>query len=322
MNVISLLTSIAAIALSLGTAVGLLSTAAFALDSVSEATILYEQGQLQKAAQMLQAELRTQPNNSAAHYLIRMGNILIKRGELTEAVKEYQSAVMIDPSGASGIYSKRELASLTKAQDLKSPAAALALKGQAASKQSDDSEKEVLRQSVNKTSEQTANLQNSVDEELHMRLAHVEDQYDVIISHLNQDLRYQLWYDRCFRSKRDIYEDPDDINSPTRVFYSKKIEGVKADEARKVAEITASYKAKSDAVEEAALNTDRQYLNQNVSTKMNLIPLGSNLHVHNYESKDEASGQAVTLLAEPAKLGSAHLKQSKSEASVAKVRQH
>jgi tetratricopeptide (TPR) repeat protein len=298
-----------------------------ASESFDKAKLLYQKGQYTESLEFIEAELKANPKNAAAHYLF--GNVLVTKKALPEAIREYQSAAVLDPTGPSGLYSKQALSKLVPPS--KAEAAAPALdqgqnkdggqdkdKGKDRDKDEekskgrdhagDDSEESALKHSVRTTSAQTTESGKAIEEECARKIAEIKKVADQKVKALQDEMNNQIAANGSFRSR---YYDPEPLNAPIRQDYTWRIQVVRDDSDRRCSEMQAIYKQRLLAIEEAGLDVDKAFSDSGRTSGIKLSPLGTNLHVRNYESSDEASGHAVPLVAEPGKIGG-DMKQDKS----------
>src|SRR5579883_1955017 len=64
----------------------------------------YATGDIERARTSLKQEVLVHPTNAVAHYYL--ANALLKSGQTSEAIKEYQTCISLDPKGPSGTYSR------------------------------------------------------------------------------------------------------------------------------------------------------------------------------------------------------------------------
>jgi tetratricopeptide (TPR) repeat protein len=272
-----------------------------AADNLAKATSLYEKGQYTEALEFIENELRENPKNAAAHYLL--GNVLVTRKAYPEAIREYQCAVTLDPTGPSGLYSKQALTGLeaqSKAQSPAPPEGKDKDKDQGKDKASDDSQDDALKHSVKTTSQQTTESSRAMEEECEHKVEEIKRDANARVRLLEEEMRSQIAATGGLRTR---YYDPEPIVAPIRQEYNLRIQAVRDDAERRSAEVKADYKQRALSIEQAGLNVDKAYTDAGKMGGIRLSPMGTNLHVRNYESTDEVSGQAATLVAEPGKLG-------------------
>src|ERR1700729_2509441 len=89
-------------------------------DSMPEGEELYARHEYEKAALCFLKEVRAHKGNAAAHYYLGNSYLQLKRKE--DAIKEYEQAAALDPSGSAGEYSRTALESLRQPAQLPAPA--------------------------------------------------------------------------------------------------------------------------------------------------------------------------------------------------------
>ena len=72
---------------------------------------LYDAGQYEKAGAYFAAEIKANPNDPTANYLL--GNVFVKLNRTAEAMAAYQKAISIEPNGNVGVYGRQALESLS-----------------------------------------------------------------------------------------------------------------------------------------------------------------------------------------------------------------
>jgi tetratricopeptide (TPR) repeat protein len=280
-----------------------------ASDNLAKATLLYGKGQYIESLQFIEAELKANPKNAAAHYLF--GNVLMNTKAFPEAIREYQSAAALDPTSPSGIYSKQELTRLGVASKSAVPCTPQATpQGQPAppaapqALKQGDKEEQALKHAVSATSRETTEQSKAIEEECDRKLVEINRVLEDKIKALEEEMRGRIAENGTYQNYGyGKYYDPEPINAPIREDYKGRIKTLQDAADRRCENVKASYKQRLVLIEQAGLNADKSFLEADPAKTIKLRPKGSDLHVHNYESSDEATGQTVPLLAEPGKLG-------------------
>jgi len=266
---------------------------------MDEGMRLYSAGQFEKSGGCFAAEIKQNPMDASAHYLL--GNVYLKLNRTAEAVSEYQKASSLEPNGSVGQYSRQALATLVKNSGAgKAPVQAGAV----------DSE---TRSSAQAISQQTNEKEGRVSAELEAKIKDINDLADSKVKTLEKEMNDQIAANgsaitvvgvggfgnrNVFR--RQVYN-PADANEQIRAEYEPQIQAVR-DQARKQIDLaTAAYKQREAALESSAVTMDMSLLNKK-NAQVKMVPSGTNLYTRSYQSDGEATGNAVPRLAAPGSL--------------------
>ncbi len=80
--------------------------------ALGSAQKLYKEQRFSEARLVLQSEVKSNPRNASAHYLL--GNCLLALKSFAQARDEYRSAAILDPKGQAGEFSRTALALLSQ----------------------------------------------------------------------------------------------------------------------------------------------------------------------------------------------------------------
>jgi tetratricopeptide (TPR) repeat protein len=263
------------------------------------------------AEKHLRSELKANPKNANAHYLL--GNILLKQNRPEEAKKEFGWVMMLEPSGTARKYSQQALEQLSK------PATAAVnpppqIETASGARSSTQSLNDSLIDATNNTAaikNSTVNVSRQADEreqalnaERDQRIKEVmkeaERQTKIIEDEMHEaiDANGQATYG--FR-RRMVYN-PAPLNDTVRQEYQPKIDRIKEDARKKIDEIKTQYALRAEAVERTAISVDQSYVKQNQNTKVMLRPHGTDMYTRNYQTAGEPSANPVPVQAAPGKL--------------------
>lgn len=256
----------------------------------------YSAGDIEKARLCLKQEVLAHPRSAIAHYYL--ANALLKSGQTTEAIKEYQMCISIDPQGASGRYSRLALKSLVSTPtNQQSITLAPAPTGEQSS----------MRASVQKVSNQTNERELQGLSECNARIRDVRSEADRKINELETEKAQRILdngpvvYRRGRLGGLITTYNPAAANQEIRQDYDAQITRVRQEADKRIDEVTLEYKKRAAALEDSALTVDKTYLNSQNARNVTLIPSGTDIYTRNYQTADEASGQPVPMLAAPPK---------------------
>lgn len=262
----------------------------------------YAAGDIERARASLKQEVLAHPSNAVAHYYL--ANTLLKSGQTSEAIKEYQACISIDPEGPSGSYSRIALKSLVSNQP-QPPSQA------STSTPVPPNGQNPMHQSVQKVANQTNEREQQGLTECNARIKDVQAQADRKITELETEKAQRILdngmpitYRRAFRGSlggRYTVYNPAAANQEIREDYDAQIARVRQDADKRVEEISAEFKKRAAALEDSALTVDKSYLNSQNDRSVTLIPSGTDIYTRNYQTSDDASGQPVPMLAAPPK---------------------
>jgi tetratricopeptide (TPR) repeat protein len=281
-----------------------LPTGALAVDQMANAMQLYKQDNFTAAQTAIDTELKAQPGNGAAHYLA--GLIFLKNGALANARNHFEDAVRLDPTGTPGIYGKRELDLLKNVKAVApvapAPIASAAGPGNAIdgkayptvplTKQQLD-----LQKSVQAMAQEADEEIRKLEVERKEAIGKIEEATRERASNLDEQMRadiYNLPHPRRSGTWRS------DVSDGIRQDYTARIAADRDNSKRQEQEVSEDFQRKIDTVNESVLSSEKSFLSPG-SSHVRLMPTGTNLHVHNYQTEDEPSGHEPTLLAPPTK---------------------
>jgi tetratricopeptide (TPR) repeat protein len=274
-------------------------------DLLTQGKRYYAAGYTNKATLCLKQEVLVHPNNAVAHYYL--ANAFLKSGQTSEAIKEYETCISVDPQGASGWYSRLALKSLVS-----TPTPADHPPPSLTSTPAPMDERSSMRGSVQKVSSQTNEREQQVLSECSARVRDVQSEADRKIAELENEKAQRIAdngmpvvYRRVMTGGRlgglfSTYN-PAQANQEIRQDYDAQIARVRQDADKRIDEITLECKKRAAALEDSALTVDKSYLNSQNARNVTLIPSGTDIYTRNYQTSDEASGQPVPMLAAPPK---------------------
>ncbi len=279
----------------------LVSVASFAIVSsnanasasqlTDEGMRLYNAGQFEKAGSYFEAEVKANPKSANGYYLL--GNTFVRLNRSAEAKSAYDKAILLDPKGPAGQYSRQAKEGLTV--PVQKPITASG---------PPDMDALDAKSSAMAVSKQTGENQRRLEVECQAKVDEISRNADDKIATLQREMSERLaangsaiYAGRSFRVK--IY-DPATENAAVRDEYTPQIKQIRDDAAKQTDAVKALYKERIAAYESSAVTIDRSYVGQN-SGKVRLVPSGTSLYNRNYQSDGEASGDAVPVMASPAK---------------------
>ncbi|MFN8550888.1 MAG: hypothetical protein U0103_05315 [Candidatus Obscuribacterales bacterium] len=174
--------------------------------------------------------------------------------------------------------------------------------GASKSTPSQNAEVDDIRNSASKISAQTTENEAHASEEYDARIRDVNRDADRRIADLQREQAERIEANRPIGLGRGAKNyNPTADNNAVKEEIAARIQRVKEEQARRIAEFRALVKARQTAAEEAAITLDTQYVNRDLPGSVRLAPSGTNAYVRNYETSDEPSGNAVPLALPPAR---------------------
>ncbi len=250
-----------------------------AADNVTKATELYKSGRNEEALPILESELNANPKNARAHYLL--GNVLVTKKFYTDALEEYGFAAALDPEGPVGRYSKQEIARLE--EGFKRARAAAAAPAQSGTPDG-EAKGRAMSQSVSAANRQAEEEGLAVSQECERKLEQLRresaDRVRLLRAQLNEDLS---------RAIKGTAISRDEINA----IYKTRIDNEQASTERTCAEVTATYQARLQAMQDEVSNLGTGFAQNGSRSHFRLNPIGTNMHVHNYETQSGTAAANV-----------------------------
>ncbi len=267
---------------------------------LDEGTRLYKESNFEKAGRCFEAEIKTNPNNAKAHYLL--GNIFFELNRQQEAAQEYRRAIGIDGHGPVAQYSQQGLAAIERSKvgtGTTRGASTLQAGPQ-------DSEVNAIQKSAKAISNQTNETESHASEECEARIRDTTRDAEKRIADLQREMQEKIdangqavYASGRFRVMK-IY-DPARENQAIKDDYQRQISAVKDEQNKKIAALKLSSKERQVAAEDSAITLDKEYVDRKHGGTVKLAPSGTNVFVRSYETGSEASGNAVPIALPPAK---------------------
>ncbi len=297
----------------------LVQTEAVADSLMENGKLYYSESNYGKAEKAFEAEIKANPKNADAHYML--GNVLVELGREKEAVQEYNQSLHLEPHGATSLYCQKALNGITLKHTpappgacgkfpLPVPTSQSAVLPPGPPEKSHDRENQAVSESASKISAQTNETETHASEECEARIRDINRDAERQIADLQREQQERIDANKPAMAVKAAYryfQNADD--NATREEISRKIEAIKTQQAKRVAELRLSYKVRQSASEDAALTLDKQYANRDKPNSVKLSPAGTSIYVRSYETSNEPSGNAVPVALPPAKpLGAIDLK--------------
>ncbi len=245
-----------------------------------------------------------------AHYML--GNCLIQLSREKEAVQEYNQSLYLDPHGVSSLYCQKALTGITLKHTPAPPGASGQLPLPVAKspnalppppdgpEKSQNTDNRAVSDSAGKISAQTTETEAHANEECEARIRDVNRDAERQIADLQREQQERIDANKPAMAVKLAYRTfqyADD--AATKEEITRRIEAVKKEQARKIAELRLAYKVKQTMSEDAAITLDKQYANPQSNVK--LSPAGTNIYVRSYETSNDPSGSKVPVALPPAK---------------------
>ncbi len=264
---------------------------------LDEGTRFYRESNFEKAGRCFEAEIKTDPNNAKAHYLL--GNIFFELNRHQEAAQEYRRAISIDAHGPVAQYSQQGLAAIEK---FKAGGSTEATRGPAASQsRAETSEMNEIQNSAKRISNQTIETESHASAECEARIRDTTQDAERRIANLEKEMQEKIDANGLpFRGRSGWYN-PASLNQAIRDDYQRLISAVKDEQNKKIVAIKLSYKERQMAAEDSAITLHKEYVDHKTGGNVKLAPSGTNIFVRSYETGGEASGNAVPIALPPAK---------------------
>lgn len=301
-----------------------LPTTARAESFLQQGESFYREGNFGKAAECLQRELQRNQYDPQAHYML--GNVYYELRRYSDAVREYNAALAIQPQGTVADYSHAALARMQQSGSAHSTATStmsndarkaidshgthIPVHDGTAQSQSIDNESKQIQGSAQKISAQSKETEDRYSVECEARIRDVNRDLDLEIKRLEQEMNDNLAapaIEPIYRSvglRRSVARYVDTSKQPNeqvKAEYQQKIEAAKAKAGEKIASLKAALKTQQMSAEDSAITIDRDYVNRRQQANVKIAPTGTNIFVRNYETADDPSGNAVPIALPPAK---------------------
>lgn len=228
----------------------LLQTHAFAANLMEEGKQYYSQSNFGKAEKSFEAEIKANPKNADAHYML--GNVYVELDREKEAVQEYNQSLHLDPHGVTSLYCQKALTAIT----LKHTPAPPGFCGRfplppntvpppGPPEKSQTSQSQAIPESPATTPTQTSEADDRMSEECEARIRDVNRDAERQIADLQREQQERIDANKpamAVRMAYRVFQSADD--KATKEEISRKIEAIKAQQAKKIAELKLTYKAK------------------------------------------------------------------------------
>jgi tetratricopeptide (TPR) repeat protein len=277
-----------------------LQTSVSAESLLEEGNRFYTEGNFGSAARCFHAEIKANPKDAHAHYL--MANTLLELGRKNEALIEYEQALKLEPTGAIQSNCQKAIHQLTQpSQHAAPPQNGSTLRPEAsATSTPQNPESEAIRNASGKIGAQTNQSETQMSAEYEAKIRDINGDADRQVATLQAEQAARINDLPAGHGGRNSYN-PARESDTIRSEISARIQAVRDTQARKKAEFQEFIKTKSSAAEDAAITLDRQYLNRNEPGAIKLSPTGTSVYVRSYETSDEPSGARVPVALPPAR---------------------
>ncbi len=293
---------------------------ALAEDFLDEGKKMYAAKRFEEARHFFEAEIKTNPKNTIAHYLL--ANVLLELKQTADAQKEYQKSEELDPNGIAGQYSRLALSSISGKS---SRSNAVVQPGQANYQSTplltfpgtaSPNTKSATINSAKKISSEVARLVQQQQAECDAKVKDILNGANDEVNRLKAEMQERIaengppQYVRTFvpmwgggfRQPLIKTYDPEPDNQIIRQDYAARIDRVGQRARREADQVIESYKQKQLALEDSALTLDKSYVNKNPTGNIILNPTGTDIYNRNYQTGDTASGNPVPVMLAPPKL--------------------
>jgi tetratricopeptide (TPR) repeat protein len=244
----------------------------------------------EQAARCYHLELKQNPNNSSAHYLL--GRTMLRLKHTEQAILEFEAAERLDPKGPAGKYSMQYLQSIKGIPNTVS-------KTEPPDKTEDQSG---VIHAAKKIGTDMSQASTDLSAEQEIEIKRVEQKGDEQIAWRTRQMQAKLAENAGLNPKYVSEQQTQAIKSQ----YDRDILMLRAEVEKERDFVKELYRAKQAAIEESAAGLHKAYESKNQSGKIMLSPLGTNLHVRSYQTSDEPSGNEVPVLGAPGQLSKKH----------------
>jgi tetratricopeptide (TPR) repeat protein len=285
---------------------------ALAANYYQEGKEMYEAKHFERAKECFEAEIKNRPENAAAHYLL--ANVYLELGQREQAQQEYKKSVQLDPTSPAGRYSRIALASISsnwqshKVNDEQSASESSASSPSGDTSATIKSSKVISKEVTHLVERQQAECNAKVQElltESENQIARLTIEMQEHIAANGQAQYVQAYVPQWGGGARvhlvKTY-DPEPDNQVIREEYGKRIEQVRQKARHDADQLVDSYKQKQLALEDAAINIDKSYVDKNPNGNIIVSPTGTDIYNRNYQTGDSPSGNPVPVMLPPAKL--------------------
>jgi tetratricopeptide (TPR) repeat protein len=220
-------------------AITLFPCAALAGQLTDQGKQLYNAGQYEKAGGYFAAEIKANPNDPTALYLL--GNVFVKLNRISEAQAAYQKALLIEPNGSVGAFSRQALDSLTN----KATPSQTKAHNSAATTQTN----------VPETQAPPNADQLRIAAECEAQINHIEESAEQKIAALRNEMRERI---EANGQKRTLMlgpevsttrYDPEPLNESIKEEIEPQIKFIQDETKRKIEAVKAAYKARLSSYE-------------------------------------------------------------------------
>jgi hypothetical protein len=254
----------------------------------------YQTGDYTRAMQLFDSEVRQNPRNASAHYML--AETFCKLARKPEAISEFRIALSLAKTGTVADYSRSALSALEGSVSSSSPSATAA--------RNDSKE---LGHSVSTMSSQTNErenvLQAQCDQKVREIMQDADDQCARISKEMNERIAANgpVIYSFNAFNRRYISYDPSSANQEIKAECIGRMEKLKQEARYKADALIRSFKEREAAWESSTTSLERTYAGGNkIDSNPALVPHGTNVYTRQYQSSDEASGRPVPVRAAPA----------------------
>jgi tetratricopeptide (TPR) repeat protein len=277
----------------------ILQSACYGFDYITAGMDFYDAGDFQKAAEYFYTCAKKSPQNADARY--HLANSLVKLGRMQEAFVQYQAAIALKPDSPSADFSRQALlvfkgenaeeAGKKSHEDLIVPSAPRLRD------QSQEDEERDIRRAAKAVDIQTGAKESAITEEGAKVVKRIMKEAADKIAALETEKQSEI----TAATSGLKTAAKDELVKPIEQEYQKRIEVLSKEAKRHSDEVLADCKSRVAALENSATNSSHALIDKKRSGNVRSIPLASNLHVHNYESEEQPSGDPIPSIAQPAK---------------------
>ncbi|HEY9731348.1 MAG TPA: tetratricopeptide repeat protein [Drouetiella sp.] len=291
--------TIAVISISICSCIFQLQNVASAESLLDEGKRFYIQANFGKAERCFEAEVKANPKDANAHYML--ANTILELGRRSEALAEYQQALKLNPTTSIQSNCLRAINGLTQTQQQQQQQQGQVTPASRAEKSSPTpptSEAETIRNAAGKIGAQTEAVESQDSAELDARIRDINKDAERQIADLQAEEASKM--SQSFGYGKGRYNATAD-NLAVKQEYDARIQAARDTQARKIADLRMFYKAKQSAAEDTAITLDGQYAKRNQPGSVKLSPTGTSVYVRSYETADEPSGVGVPIALPPGK---------------------
>jgi tetratricopeptide (TPR) repeat protein len=264
-------------------------------DFFAKGQTAYQTGDYTRAMQLFDSEVRQNPRNASAHYML--AEAFCKLARKPEAISEFRIALSLAKTGTVADYSRSALSALTNSVPSSPP------KSSAAARSDSTGLGHSVSTMSSQTNERESVLQAECDQKVRLIMQDADDQAARVTKEMDERIAANGSVQYSFNRFNHPYVtyDPSSANQEIKAECLGRMEKLKQEARYRADAVIRSYKERQAAWESSTTSLESTYAGGNkIDSNTALVPNGTTVYSRQYQSSDDPSGRPVPVRAAPA----------------------